>query len=106
MAPEVVRRSGHGRAADAWSFGCVLAHMGARAPPFSQLAACAAGAAHAAETVMEHIVQGDVSPLALLDESNAPPPILALARTCVVVPPESRPDFQAIAGALVERNLG
>eukprot|EP01125_Pyxidicula_operculata_P002200 TRINITY_DN12112_c0_g1_i1.p1 TRINITY_DN12112_c0_g1~~TRINITY_DN12112_c0_g1_i1.p1 ORF type:complete len:823 (-),score=282.37 TRINITY_DN12112_c0_g1_i1:333-2801(-) len=34
MAPEVLRQSGHGRAADVWSFGCTLLEMAVGHPPF------------------------------------------------------------------------
>ena len=35
MAPEVCRREASDKPIDIWSFGCVLIHMGARAPPYS-----------------------------------------------------------------------
>ena len=34
---EKVRKQKYDRKVDTWAFGCVLAHMGTSAPPYSQL---------------------------------------------------------------------
>ena len=100
MAPEMIRRQDHGKPADVWSYGCVLAHMGARVPPFAQL-----GAGGAAEIVMSAVVRGETTPLDLLMPANTPPPLLALARQCVSVDPAARPDFLTVAERLIEAEM-
>ena len=100
MAPEMVTREGHGKAADVWSYGCVLAHMGARAPPFTTL-----GRAATAETVMSAVVEGVHTPLDLANETNTPLPVLELARRCVQPSAIERPAFEHMAELLVEPAL-
>lgn len=35
MAPEICRLEEYTKPVDLWAFGCVLAHMGSRKPPYS-----------------------------------------------------------------------
>ena len=100
MAPEMILRQGHGKAADAWSFGCVLAHMGARAPPFAQL-----GSSVSAINVMRQVVEGELTPLDLLTEANIPTSLFDLARSCVAVTAVQRPSFELIAQQLTAGTL-
>ena len=97
MAPEMVQRRGHGKAIDVWSFGCVLAHMGTRAPPYAHL-----GSDATAEAVMAAVVDDAQSPIAQLDASNTPPPLLNVARQCVARAAEERPTFEVVASLLAD----
>ena len=71
MAPEMIRRESYGRAVDVWSFGCVVAHVGARLPPFAEL-----GAQASAEQIMDAVVEGVRTPVDLLSRVQCPPPLL------------------------------
>ena len=111
MAPEVITRQQYGKAVDSWAFGCMLAHMGARAPPFAAALDEAAGDEGMLMDLFEQIGEGQLSPLDGLTEDtalamgNCPPPLLALARQCVLIAPAARPEFNTIAAVLSEPSL-
>ena len=62
MAPEVIKQTGHGAAADVWSIGCTVIEMLTGLPPFSEFKA-----AHATM----YAIANSTAPLPLPDECSA-----------------------------------
>ena len=52
MAPEVILRSGHGKAADIWSVGCCVVEMLTSNPPWSSIS-------KSAKVILKTIVSTD-----------------------------------------------
>jgi serine/threonine protein kinase len=50
MAPEVIKQTGHGKAADVWSLGCTLIEMLTGKPPWSHFTSQISALFHIAST--------------------------------------------------------
>uniref|UniRef100_A0A7S2CRK6 Protein kinase domain-containing protein n=1 Tax=Haptolina brevifila TaxID=156173 RepID=A0A7S2CRK6_9EUKA len=97
---EVILQQAYGKPVDAWSFGCLLSHMGARVAPFAQL-----GRHASAQQVMTQVVGGELTPLDALKPSNCPALLIQLARECVSVDANARPLMAAIAARLAQPDM-
>ena len=94
MAPEIVKLNEYDKPVDVWAFGCVLAHMGSKRPPYSWLQHI-----ETPKQLLEVVKNGEYSPLELLLESTTTPDsIKDLAKKCCNPGPSSRPTFEQIAG--------
>ena len=89
-----------GKPTDVWSFGCLLAHCAARAPPYTD---------HKVASVQEVIQQlrdGRAQPLSMVVEGvNMPALLVEIARDCTRIVPEERPTFAQISSRLMDPNL-
>eukprot|EP01113_Clastostelium_recurvatum_P033065 TRINITY_DN4331_c0_g1_i4.p1 TRINITY_DN4331_c0_g1~~TRINITY_DN4331_c0_g1_i4.p1 ORF type:complete len:1183 (+),score=146.93 TRINITY_DN4331_c0_g1_i4:53-3601(+) len=85
MAPEVIKQSGHGRAADIWSLGCVIIEMATGSPPWSHISEIAA--------VMYAIANGTEPPDLPASLSSNGHDFL---RRCFLRDPKERPDALAL----------
>jgi len=101
MAPEVCRREASDKPIDIWSFGCVLVHMGARAPPYSTVDL----KGKTPKQLIDMIGSGSVLPYdGLLKKANGTPDaVVELAKSCCGASPEQRPpSFESITEKLEE----
>ena len=107
MAPEVVLHSAYLPPVDVWSFGCVLAHMATRKPPYSGLGLTTVSG------VLQTVASGTASPAAHIDHPPrdgeaplaVPPQIRQLALDCTARDPGSRPTFDGVADRLTSASL-
>jgi serine/threonine protein kinase len=94
MAPEIVKLNEYDKPVDVWAFGCVLAHMGSKRPPYAWLQHI-----ETPKQLLEVVKNGEYSPLELLLESTTTPDsIKDLAKKCCNPGPILRPTFEQIAG--------
>jgi len=93
MAPEIVQAKEYTKPVDAWAFGCILAHMGSKQPPYSWLTHI-----ESPKMLIDAIKSGQYSPLELLLEAkDTPESMKQLAKMCCHPMPNSRPDFETIS---------
>ena len=89
-----------GKPTDVWSFGCLLAHCAARAPPYTD---------HKVASVQEVIQQlrdGRAQPLSMVVEGvNMPALLVEIARDCTRIVPEERPTFSQLSRRLSAPSL-
>ena len=89
-----------GKPTDVWSFGCLLAHCAARAPPYTD---------HKVASVHEVIQQlrdGRAQPLSMVVEGvNMPALLVEIARDCTRIVPEERPTFAQLSMRLSAPSL-
>ena len=89
-----------GSPTDVWSFGCLLAHCAARAPPYTDVKC------QSAHEVIRQLRDGRAKPLSMVVEGdNMPALLIAIARECTCVAPEQRPTFAQISARLTDPNL-
>ena len=89
-----------GTPTDVWSFGCLLAHCAARAPPYTDVKC------QSAHEVIRQLRDGRAKPLSMVVEGdNMPALLMAIARECTCVAPEQRPTFAQISARLTDPNL-
>ena len=89
-----------GSPTDVWSFGCLLAHCAARAPPYMDIEG------QSTHEVIMRLRCGRAEPLSMVVEGvNMPAPLMAIARECTCVAPEQRPTFSQIFTRLSDPNL-
>jgi len=89
-----------GSPTDVWSFGCLLAHCAARAPPYTDVKC------QSAHEVIRQLRDGRAKPLSMVVEGdNMPALLMAIARECTCVAPEQRPTFAQISARLTDPNL-
>ena len=89
-----------GSPTDVWSFGCLLAHCAARAPPYMDIEG------QSTHEVIMRLRYGRAEPLSMVVEGvNMPAPLMAIARECTCVAPEQRPTFSQIFTRLSDPNL-
>jgi len=92
MAPEIVQAKEYTKPVDAWAFGCILAHMGSKRPPYAWLTHI-----ESPKQLINVIKHGEHSPLELLLESDTPESMKQLAKACCHPMAGSRPDFETIS---------
>ena len=96
MAPEIVKRHAYDKPVDVWAFGCMLAHMGTKRPPYSWLTHI-----ETPKQLLDVVASGEYSPLELLLESTTTPDaIKELAKQCCQPGPILRPNFEQISGMI------
>ena len=89
-----------GSSTDVWSFGCLLAHCAARAPPYMDVEG------QSTHEVITRLRDGLAEPLSMVVEGvNMPAPLMAIAMECTRVAPEQRPTFAQIFTRLSDPNL-
>jgi serine/threonine protein kinase len=89
-----------GSSTDVWSFGCLLAHCAARAPPYTDVES------QSACEVIRQLRDGRANPLSMVVEGDDLPTLLMdMARECTRVAPEQRPTFAQISSRLMDPNL-
>ena len=89
-----------GKPTDVWSFGCLLAHCAARAPPYTDVES------QSACEVIRQLRDGRANPLSMVVEGDDLPTLLMdMARECTRVAPEQRPTFAQISSRLMDPNL-
>ena len=89
-----------GSSTDVWSFGCLLAHCAARAPPYMDVEG------QSTHEVITRLRDGRAEPLSMVVEGvNMPAPLMAIAMECTRVAPEQRPTFAQIFTRLSDPNL-
>ena len=89
-----------GSSTDVWSFGCLLAHCAARAPPYTDVES------QSACEVIRQLRDGRANPLSMVVEGDDLPTLLMdIARECTRVAPEQRPTFAQISSRLMDPNL-
>jgi serine/threonine protein kinase len=94
MAPEIVKLNVYDKPVDVWAFGCMLAHMGTKRPPYSWLTNI-----ETPKQLVEVVRGGEHSPLELLLESmTTPEAIKELSKLCCQLAPADRPTFDTITG--------
>jgi serine/threonine protein kinase len=94
MAPEIVKLNVYDKPVDVWAFGCMLAHMGTKRPPYSWLTYI-----ETPKQLVEVVRGGEHSPLELLLESiTTPEAIKELSKLCCQLAPADRPTFDTITG--------
>jgi len=93
MAPEIVKRHVYDKPVDVWAFGCMLAHMGTKRPPYSWLTHI-----ETPKQLLDVVASGEYSPLELLLESaTTPQAVKDLAKQCCQPGPIMRPTFGQIS---------
>ena len=93
MAPEIVKRHVYDKPVDVWAFGCMLAHMGTKRPPYSWLTHI-----QTPKQLLDVVASGEYSPLELLLFSTTTPQAMKdLAKQCCQPGPISRPTFEQIS---------
>jgi serine/threonine protein kinase len=98
MAPEIVKRHAYDKPVDVWAFGCMLAHMGTKRPPYSWLTHI-----ETPKQLLDVVASGEYSPLELLLESTTTPDaIKELAKQCCQPGPIMRPTFAQISEKVSE----
>jgi len=96
MAPEIVKRHAYDKPVDVWAFGCMLAHMGTKRPPYSWLTHI-----ETPKQLLDVVASGEYSPLELMLESESTPEkIKQLAKQCCQPGPIMRPTFEQISGLI------
>ena len=89
-----------GTPTDVWSFGCLLAHCAARAPPYTDVES------QSACEVIRQLRDGRANPLSMVVEGDDLPTLLMdMARECTRVAPEQRPTFAQLAARLSAPSL-
>jgi len=96
MAPEIVKMGVYDKPVDVWAYGCMLAHMGTKRPPYSWLTYI-----ETPKQLIEVVRVGEYSPLELLLESTTTPDaIKELAKKCCERSSITRPTFEQISGLI------
>ena len=96
MAPEIVKMGVYDKPVDVWAYGCMLAHMGTKRPPYSWLTYI-----ETPTQLIEVVRVGEYSPLELLLESTTTPDaIKELAKKCCEPGSITRPTFEQISGLI------
>ena len=96
MAPEIVQKNVYDKPVDVWAYGCLLAHMGSKRPPYAWLTFI-----ETPKQLFEVIKSGEYSPLELLLESTTTPDaIKELAKKCCEPGSITRPTFEQISGLI------
>jgi len=96
MAPEIVKMGVYDKPVDVWAYGCMLAHMGTKRPPYSWLTHI-----ETPKQLIEVVRVGEYSPLELLLESTTTPDaIKELAKKCCEPGSITRPTFEQISGLI------
>ena len=97
MAPEIVKRHVYDKPVDVWAFGCMLAHMGTKRPPYSWLTHI-----ETPKQLLDVVASGEYSPLELLLESTTTlDAIKELAKQCCQPGPIMRPTFAQISELII-----
>jgi len=93
-----VKRHAYDKPVDVWAFGCMLAHMGTKRPPYSWLTHI-----ETPKQLLDVVASGEYSPLELLLESTTTPDaIKELAKQCCQPGPIMRPTFAQISEKVSE----
>jgi serine/threonine protein kinase len=96
MAPEIVRKNVYNKPVDVWAYGCLLAHMGSKRPPYAWLTFI-----ETPKQLLEVVKSGEYSPLEMLLESTTTPDAMKeLAKQCCHVTPSERPEFGKISAII------
>jgi serine/threonine protein kinase len=96
MAPEIVQKNVYNKPVDVWAYGCLLAHMGSKRPPYAWLTFI-----ETPKQLFEVVKSGEYSPLELLLESTTTPDaIKELAKQCCDATPSKRPEFGKISAII------
>jgi serine/threonine protein kinase len=96
MAPEIVKMNTYDKPVDVWAFGCMLAHMASKRPPYSWLTHI-----QTPRQLLQVVASGEYSPLELMLESESTPEkIKELAKQCCQPGPIMRPTFEQISGLI------
>jgi serine/threonine protein kinase len=96
MAPEIVQKNVYNKPVDVWAYGCLLAHMGSKRPPYAWLTFI-----ETPKQLFEVVKSGEYSPLELLLESTTTPDaIKELAKQCCDATPSKRPAFGKISAII------
>ena len=83
---------------DVWGFGCMLAHIAARAPPY-------AGVFTKPREVVYALRDGTAKPLAQMTAANTPTKLRDIAARCCTWKPEERPSFSEIGQLLKSSDI-
>ena len=82
-----------GPPADVWGFGCVLAHIAARQPPYVDVF-------KTGSEVVFALRDGSAKPLTQIKPKNMPDALRAVAERCCQWQPSARPTFKELGGML------
>ena len=97
MAPEIVKRHVYDKPVDVWAFGCMLAHMGTKRPPYSWLTHI-----ETPKQLLDVVASGEYSPLELLlFSTTTPQAVKDLAKQCCQPGPIMRPTFAQISELII-----
>jgi len=89
-----------GKPTDVWSFGCLLAHCAARAPPYTDIELASV------HDVIQQLRDGRAKPLSMVVEGDNMPALLVdIARECTRIVPEQRPTFAQLSQRLSAPSL-
>jgi len=104
MAPEICRLEGGGKGVDIWSFGAVLAHAGARKPPYCNVDLKGKSPKDLIKMIGDGRVH--VTDVLIADPSDTPPRVVELITACCQRDSAKRPEsFEAIT-LIFEEILG